>query len=270
MLFRYVAGRNVLECLKRADLLLNKGKTPVINFAVENTKNKEIVFSEYQKLNSKINEDYRVALKLSSLYFDDNLISKTVNMFKENNVKILIDAESDELNAKYQDYVNNLIIDHNQYSASIIKTYQMYRKDSLNTLLTDIEVFKSHNLWHGIKLVRGAYWNSEHKQGHLFTNKTDTNKSYNEGIYRIFKSENNKMLPILATHNTESINLGLLFNEFKPIFEFGHLMGMKEGKYKNIKYPVNVYIPYGPYDEMIPYLVRRLYENADSVKYMFN
>ena len=118
--------------------------------------------------------------------------------------------------------------------------------------------------------MRGAYWNSEHQDGHLFLNKTDTNFSYNEGIYRIFKSTNDKLLPILATHNNESINLGVLFNQYNPIFEFGHLMGMKEEKYKNIKQPVNIYIPYGPYHEMMPYLMRRLYENADSIKYMFN
>ena len=97
---------------------------------------------------------FREILKLSSLYFSDNLISKTVNMFKENNVKILIDAESDELNDKYQDYVNNLLLKTTQNSASIIKTYQMYRIDSLDTpVKRHIEVFKSHNLWHGISHV---------------------------------------------------------------------------------------------------------------------
>ena len=29
------------------------------------------------------------------------------------------------------------------------------------------------------------------------------------------------------------------------------------------------YIPYGPYKEMIPYLTRRLYENMDTIKYMY-
>ena len=56
----------------------------------------------------------------------------------------------------------------------------------------------------------------------------------------------------------------------KQLFEFGHLMGMKENKYKNINYPINTYIPYGPYNEMFPYLIRRLYENKDTIKYMLH
>ena len=31
----------------------------------------------------------------------------------------------------------------------------------------------------------------------------------------------------------------------------------------------SVYIPYGPYKEAIPYMMRRLYENMDSFKYLF-
>ena len=32
---------------------------------------------------------------------------------------------------------------------------------------------------------------------------------------------------------------------------------------------VYVYVPYGPYNEMIPYMIRRLYENMDMIKYLF-
>ena len=31
---------------------------------------------------------------------------------------------------------------------------------------------------------------------------------------------------------------------------------------------VNTYIPYGPYNKMLPYLSRRMYENLDMIKYM--
>ena len=36
----------------------------------------------------------------------------------------------------------------------------------------------------------------------------------------------------------------------------------------NVGEKVNVYIPYGPYTQMIPYLTRRMYENMDMLKYM--
>ena len=48
-------------------------------------------------------------------------------------------------------------------------------------------------------------------------------------------------------------------------------MGMKEKEYnKHTKNgeSIHVYIPYGPYWDMIPYLTRRLYENLDQIKFM--
>ena len=76
---------------------------------------------------------------------------------------------------------------------------------------------------------------------------------------------------IIASHNKESINLGYLLNQQNKIFEFAHLLGMNEKKYNKLIHNnenVNVYIPYGPYKYMIPYLTRRLYENLDTIKYM--
>ena len=148
----------------------------------------------------------------------------------------------------------------------------MYRKDSLLNLQKDINDFRDCKL--GTKIVRGAYWNSEHNQGHLFTNKEDTDLSYNMALITLARN-NKKSINILATHNNGSIGLGALFNKKNnySVFEFGHLLGMRENRYKEIQCdinPVNVYLPYGPYMEMIPYLSRRLYENLDMIKYAFN
>ena len=78
---------------------------------------------------------------------------------------------------------------------------------------------------------------------------------------------------IYVSTNNDSIKLGFLANKkaMRPIFEFGHLMGMHENKYQYLADTgslVNTYIPYGPYSKMLPYLSRRMYENLDMIKYM--
>lgn len=266
MLFRYIAGSNIYSAFKKGNVLLNLGKTPVINYAIESTNNKQIVSREYYKLSKFIDDRFKVAIKLSSLDFDQNLTNDVINVFKSKNIKVLVDAESNALDSEYQSLVNELLSEHNKDRINIYKTYQMYRKDSLQTLKTDLDMY-GENL--GIKLVRGAYWDSEKHGDHLYINKHETDVNYNAGIYEIYNRDIRNANTILATHNTKSINFGLLLNTYKPCFEFGHLMGMKEDKYNNIDGKVNVYVPYGPYKEMLPYLFRRLYENKDTIKYMF-
>lgn len=273
-MFKYIAGSNIYNALRSGKKILNNGKRPVINYVIESQNKKSQVSHEYKKLYNHISSDYRVAIKLSSFDFDYDLVNQSMQNFKKKNVQVLVDAESNELDKLYQDNVNKLILENNCESAIVFKTYQMYRKDSLETLNNDIKLFKENGIYHGIKLVRGAYFNSEFREGHLYTNKYDTDLNYNTGIDELANNiNNNKIVPILATHNSESIDKGVKWNNRLNynLFEFGHLMGMKENKYNQLKYKydINVYIPYGPYDEMMPYLLRRLYENKDSIKYMF-
>jgi proline dehydrogenase len=142
----------------------------------------------------------------------------------------------------------------------------MYRKDSLNELEADIKKSNFNNIQLYPKLVRGAYLNLEYGESHLFNNKKDTDDSYNKGILLCYK---NNIKAMLATHNEFSINLGLLLNQDKNLFIFANLLGMNEKKINKIKdCSKATYIPYGPYNEMIPYMVRRLYENLESIKYI--
>ena len=275
VMLRYIAGNKLKNALKVSNHLKNYNKKPIINYAIESSINKNIIIKEFKDISNIIDNSYKVALKLSLFDFDTKLIKSVLNPFIEKNIPILIDAENNNNFIKYNKLTNNLMFHYNHDRVNIIKTYQMYRKDSLDILSNDISLFKTNKIKHGTKLVRGAYWNEDKNEGTLFLKKKETDMSYNLGIIELYNRKYSDY-NLLATHNDESINLGYLLNnsiDFKsPIFEFGHLMGMKENKYENLvknNQNVNVYIPYGPYRYMIPYLGRRLYENIDTIKYMF-
>lgn len=269
-MFKYIAGNTIKQSINTSKKVLACGKIPIINYAIEETKNVDKIYNEHCNLINSVSKDNKIAIKLSSFNFDKVMISKLINNAKNKNIQVIIDAEKCDDFFKYQDISNELVFENNKDKCNVLKTYQMYRKDSLNLLKEDVKFFNNNNIISGNKIVRGAYWNSEKKEGHLFNNKSDTDISYNYGS--LFLSENSKYsYNILATHNKESINLGILLNKFhnKKIFDFAHLLGMRESVYNNLENEnVHVYIPYGPYKDMIPYLFRRLYENLDTIKYM--
>lgn len=266
MIFKYIAGSNIQSALQVAKSIRKNNKIPVFNYAVENSDNSLSTYKEFETLSNKLIHNDKVAIKLSSFNYDKILIHDLIDIFKDKKIKVIVDAESNEYHTIYKNTVDDLISKYNTNEYCIFKTYQMYRKDSFQDLKEDTVKFQHCKL--GTKIVRGAYWNSEHKDGHLFTNKHDTDVNFNNSILYLHKQHNT--YNILATHNSRSINLGQSFN-LSFNFEFGHLLGMKESKYNQLvsdNQKVNVYIPYGPYKLMIPYLMRRFYENIDTIKYM--
>ena len=284
MLQRYIAGNNMFAMLKFIKNI--KHKTCIINYIKENEEpiyqnnsaNQDI-YKEYNNLINNIsqfnisnNTNHQLAVKLSSLNFDNNLINKLVEQCKIKNIKLIIDAECNKNIDNYRTIINNLMFTNNNDKINIIKTYQMYRKDSYNELLDDIKTMNTNNKLLSTKLVRGAYWNSEYKDNHLFTNKQDTDNNYNDSLILVNKCD--IKYNIIATHNKESIIIAnALFANYKQFnnYSIAHLLGMNEYYMNNSKnnMPQSVYIPYGPYKEAIPYMMRRLYENMDSFKYLF-
>ena len=269
---RYIAGNTIKQVIPVANKILEKQKHPIINYAIEYSNNPKQVLHEHLQLVAQLDCKYKIAIKVSSFSFDEDLINKLVHRCVGKNIRVIIDAEDNQHNEQYQEIVNYLMRIHNQYKPYVLKTYQMYRKDGLETLENDL-IHSRINEYHlGIKLVRGAYFHTEKEQGHLFTEKKLTDESYNKGILMI--GENNfNTYTLLATHNIDSVRLGYMYNKNanRCLFEFAHLMGMQEENYQelaNVGEKVNVYIPYGPYTQMIPYLTRRMYENMDMLKYM--
>ena len=267
MLFRFVAGNKLLDAIKFGKQMTDKNITPIINYINENRNNLQNTFNEYSNLIDNINFKYMIALKLSSLDFNIKLINKIADKCIHKNIKLIIDAEDSENISKYRNIVNGMNEYYNYDKINIIKTYQMYRKDSLYELDTDIKKSFIKSYYLAPKLVRGAYWNKEKNNNQLFSNKKDTDENYKNGIITCQKY--NLQYGILATHNHESINFAKTLYTIKNRYLFANLKGMNENFMDSINIENKaVYIPYGPYIKMIPYLSRRLYENLDSIKYI--
>lgn len=272
MLFKFIAGNNLKHALNKSKNIIINKKIPILNYITENVKLNEEnkIYKEYINIIDNIDNNYMIALKLSSFNFNKELINKIVNKSIKKNVNIIIDAEDNKNINNYRIITNDLIKIYNKDKVNIIKTYQMYRKDSLDELKDDIKYFNNNIFNNKVlissKLVRGAYWNSENKDRHLFINKEDTNNSYNNGLLECYNNIQNKF--ITATHNKDSIKLITSLKNNDNII-LAHLMGMNENNMKKLNINKATYIPYGPYKEMIPYLTRRLYENIDQIKYMF-
>lgn len=259
----FVAGNTINCALKKSKQIIKSNRIPIINYIKENTNNEKDTYNEYIKILNSVDKSYKVALKLSSFNFNEMLVNDIVDKYKSKNIKLLIDAEDSSNNDRYHEISNRLILAHND-NLNLIKTYQMYRKDSFQQLQEDINLFENYKKKIGIKLVRGAYWNNERFNNQLFTLKNDTDNNYNKTINFLDEKD---CFTILATHNQKSINLGL---SKTSDFKFAHLLDMSTTIYDKVSKTndVYVYIPYGPYYSMIPYLIRRLYENMDMVKYM--
>jgi proline dehydrogenase len=195
----------------------------------------------------------------------------------DNSVPVFIDAEESWI----QDIIDRICLSmmekYNKEHAIIFNTLQMYRHDRLSFLKNEIEKSKVGNYKYGIKLVRGAYMEKERaraeKMGYpspIQLNKENTDKDYNIALELIVNNIENLAL-CAGTHNeysskllTELISKNGLNKDDKRIY-FAQLLGMSDHISYNLSssnYNVAKYVPYGPINEVLPYLLRRADENT--------
>ena len=132
-----------------------------------------------------------------------------------------------------------------------------------------------------VRLVKGAYWDSEIKLAQelgiknypVFTRKSLTDLSWMACSLKLFKYQKN-IFPAFATHNAYSIAFIEEFGKDK-IFEFQRIHGMADiihnyfNEYSNDNYQkCRVYAPVGDYDDLLPYLMRRLLENGANTSFV--
>jgi len=195
----------------------------------------------------------------------------------EKGIGILIDAEETWI----QDPIDRLAIElmgvYNKEKVVVYNTYQLYRHDRLHFLKISHQLAVEGNFLLGVKLVRGAYMEKERERAlamnytspiHHDKNATDIDFDA-AALYCIQNKENISL--ILASHNEQSnLNivtkmqeLGMSNNDNKV--HFSQLFGMSDHISFNMaleNYNVSKYLPFGPIQDVIPYLMRRAQENS--------
>ncbi|MDX1569613.1 MAG: bifunctional proline dehydrogenase/L-glutamate gamma-semialdehyde dehydrogenase PutA [Xanthomonadales bacterium] len=132
-----------------------------------------------------------------------------------------------------------------------------------------------------VRLVKGAYWDSEIKHAQelglegypVFTRKANTDLSY-LACAKILLGARHAFYPQFATHNAHTLAAVYHLAGEDKTLEFQRLHGMGEELYaevidpKRFAMPCRVYAPVGSHEELLPYLVRRLLENGANTSFV--
>jgi len=198
----------------------------------------------------------------------------------DTDTSIFIDAEESWIQKAIDDLADKMMGLYNIEKPIVYNTFQMYCKDKLAYLKQSFEKAGQHNYYLGAKLVRGAYMEKERERAFeknypspIHANKENTDADYDAAL--LFCIENISRISICAgTHNENSSMYLAQIMKKQNIEEnnkriyFSQLLGMSDHisfNLANAGYNVAKYVPYGPVNEVLPYLIRRAQENT-SVK----
>ncbi|KUJ79493.1 bifunctional proline dehydrogenase/L-glutamate gamma-semialdehyde dehydrogenase PutA [Ruegeria profundi] len=129
-----------------------------------------------------------------------------------------------------------------------------------------------------VRLVKGAYWDTEIKRAQVegvdgfpvFTQKAVTDVSYIANARKLL-SMTDRIYPQFATHNAHTVSAILHMADGQP-FEFQRLHGMGETLHRIVKDQsktrCRIYAPVGAHRDLLAYLVRRLLENGANSSFV--
>lgn len=195
----------------------------------------------------------------------------------ESNVPLLIDAEESWMQDAADDLALQMMENYNKEQVIIYNTIQCYRHDRLAYTKALHEKAQQEGFKIGAKIVRGAYMEKENeraaKQGYktpICANKAATDDNF-DTVLRYIIAHSDDFSLFVGSHNEESNYLTLQLMEEYGIKKddhriwFGQLYGMSDHLSFNLGkegYNTVKLIPFGPVEEVIPYLIRRAEENT--------
>ena len=157
---------------------------------------------------------------------------------------------------------------------------QAYTKCAVLVLHWLYSLAEQHDRQIMVRLVKGAYWDSEIKRAQVegldhypvFTTKSATDLSY-LCCAELLLTMQDRIFPQFAGHNAHSMaSIIVMAGEENRQFELQRLHGMGEGLYQillsDYSMACRVYAPVGKHKDLLAYLVRRLLENGANSSFV--
>ncbi|UPT70881.1 MAG: proline dehydrogenase family protein [Flavobacterium sp. JAD_PAG50586_2] len=302
----FCGGTTEEDCLSVVDKMYTKGVSSVLDYSVEGKEEEEqfdaalamtlktVEFAKerdaipfavfkptglgrfylYEKIGEKQPLTAEEQAEWDRVVARFDLICKTAH---EKDVALLIDGEESWMQDAADDLVTDMMRKYNKKKAIVFNTLQLYRWDRLDYLKKLHETAKTEGFYIGMKLVRGAYMEKEHKRAEekgyptpICASKEATDINYDETM--AYMMDHLDTMAIFAgTHNELSSYKVIELMKAKGISKndnriwFGQLYGMSDNISYNLAehgYNVAKYLPFGPVRDVMPYLIRRAEENT--------
>lgn len=204
---------------------------------------------------------------------------------KANNLSLTLDAEEANRLDMSLDIIRGIFLDPELAGwEGLGLAVQAFQRRAFYLLDWLIEMARSAKKRIQVRLVKGAYWDSEIKMAQVdgmpdypvFTRKTNTDLSYLACAKKMLQAQD-AIFPQFATHNAYTVAAILTMlqgNETQYQFEFQSLQGMGRALHDQIvaketfNLPSRIYAPVGSYQDLLPYLVRRLLENGANSSFV--
>jgi len=302
----FVLGRTIKEAMKNAKPYTEKGYDYSYDMlgesAITKTEAQRYYDSYYNALleiakNSKGNKgNPSLSIKLSALHprleethrqhaIDELTASITslAKKAKECNIGITIDAEeADRLELTLSIFQAVFKEDFVRSWGKLGLVVQAYSKRALPVLCWLTKLAKTYNDEIPVRLVKGAYWDTEIKHSQqlglpdypVFTRKEYTDTAYLAcARYLLSDITKGAIYPQFASHNAHTISSIRVMADKHREFEFQRLHGMGDDLYNTVvssedSTDVRIYAPVGSHEDLLPYLVRRLLENGANSSFV--
>ncbi|SDL07858.1 L-proline dehydrogenase /delta-1-pyrroline-5-carboxylate dehydrogenase [Franzmannia pantelleriensis] len=308
---QFVLGRDIDEALKRSKPLFDKGYTysyDMLGEAARTRRDAAKYFDDYARAIQQVGKTSKalpaktpapsISIKLSALHpryefgRREQVLEELVGsvrelaaMARERDVAITIDAEEvDRLELSLEVFRAVFESDTCRGWGHFGLVVQAYSKRALPTLHYLNRLADRQGDEIPIRLVKGAYWDSEIKESQqlgvdgypVFTRKACTDVAYLVcAQFLLSDNTRGRIFPQFATHNAHTISAILeQANDVNRAFEFQRLHGMGEALYDAAltRAPqgtyCRIYAPVGAHKDLLPYLVRRLLENGANSSFV--